>query len=71
MKKFNWNKIWNPAGIDFAAMKTMNQEQLEAYVHDVNRGEWAKLWIRMTYTVNYLNMNGYWQYILALWLVRI
>jgi hypothetical protein len=69
--KINWKKIFNPDNIDFEKARSMSEDELWEYTKEIWLGQIAKWWIKFTYLSHYLNMTGYWQYILAIWMMRL
>lgn len=66
--KINWKKIFNPNNIDYKALKSMSREESNAYIKEIYASEWAKVYVRYAWLLNYLCMTNSWQYIIVMWL---
>ena len=66
--KINWKKIFNPNKIDFKKLREMPKAEADAYVKEIYAAEWAKVYVRYAWLMNYLCMTNTWQYIMAVWL---
>ena len=68
--KINWNdlkKLFIPPSIDFEKVKKMSREELLIYKKDLKETMLTGLWINAVYSINYLCVNNYWQYLLVIW----
>jgi hypothetical protein len=68
--KLNLKKLYNPSNIDFKKVRLMSPDPQSEYLKEVYKSELSKLWVQLTYTINYLCTTNTWQYIVALWMMK-
>jgi hypothetical protein len=65
-----FKKLFNPSNIDFKKVRSMAPNQQSEYFKEVYKSELSKLWVQLTYTVNYFCITNTWQYVVALWVME-
>jgi hypothetical protein len=68
--KIDWTKLFVPNTINLEKMDKMTDAELKVYFNDIKQSELARLWVNLTYSINYLCYTNSWQYVLAIWLLK-